>query len=329
VIIVRVQTAQLVKQSITLNTKTDDMLIVSGGELLYHIGEVESWRTITESVSGKDYTVSEIDGEQRLVTATRSEHCDFDYYYSVSCNSLFANLQRTKRVIYLMYGLFLALLAVLSAALSRSITTPIYALVHKMSCSTEQVFRKKEAEEVLLQRKDEVGLLAETYQGMLDTIEELIDKNYVQQLTIKDTQYRALQAQLNPHFLYNTLDSIYWMAVDAQQKEIADMTLSMGKLLRESIKDSAEYDRLIPLEKELTNLQYYISIQKIRFGSDLAFQMQIAEDTLALQVPRMILQPLVENSIHYSVEMISGANTICIRSTNSRIMLKSVWKIPA
>lgn len=313
-IIVRVLPSQLLKETVSMDTDTDDMLIFSNGNLFYHIGEIQDWTVIPEQTRGQSYTVATIDDEARFIVHARSEYCDFEYYYCISYDNLMYSLRQTRDTVIILYALFIVLFTCIALVLSSSITAPMHALVKKMSHPAEQAFEKDEAEEALLNRGDEVGLLAAAYQDMLDTIEDLIDKNYVQQLTIKDTQYRSLQAQFNPHFIYNTLDSIYWMAINSDEQQIADMTMSLGKLMRESIVDSAEYGRLIPLRKELINLQHYIRIQKIRYGSQLEICMEVEEDTLDLMVPRMILQPLVENSIHYSVETISGDSTIWIKS---------------
>ena len=109
--------------------------------------------------------------------------------------------------------------------------------------------------------KDEAGQLQRNFRIMVQRIEELINENYVKQLAIKDTKFKALQAQINPHFLYNTLESINWSAKMNGQQQISQMVESLGSLLRSSI---SLKQPLIPLSEELDMINHYITIQKIR-----------------------------------------------------------------
>ena len=123
---------------------------------------------------------------------------------------------------------------------------------------------------------------------MLDKIMVLIHENYEKQILLKDTQYRALQAQINPHFLYNTLNSINWMIRSGKNEEASEMLISLGDLLRAAFK------------KELA--RHYIDIQKVRYRRRAEFLVEAEGDLEAYHVPRMILQPLVENSINHGVD---------------------------
>ena len=102
--------------------------------------------------------------------------------------------------------------------------------------------------------------------------------------------------------MYNTLDSIYWMAINNKQNQIATMIFSLGKLLRESIKYGDDFNKLIPLREELQLLDHYIIIQKIRFQDKIHFQKNIQDNAYDCLLPKLILQPLVENSVNYGVE---------------------------
>lgn len=305
-IMVRVQPSLLVGSVAGVDTRTDDLFLFSNGRCLYHNGEIENWQEIEQCLPEDDYQVIEIESQTRFISGTNSKYADVKYGYVVSCDSLFSNISSLQNMALLIFSLVTVLLILLSFCVAKSIVKPMYQLVEQMNLPVKQILSKNnELTSALLDRRDEVGVLANAYQGMLRMIEELIQENYVKQLTIKDTQYRNLQAQLNPHFIYNTLDSIYWMAQKSGQEEVALMILSLGKLMRESITQQEDYGHLITVREELHNLNNYLNIQRIRFRDALNVQIEIPAQMMGLMIPRLLLQPLVENSIHYGLEMIN------------------------
>jgi two-component system sensor histidine kinase YesM len=126
----------------------------------------------------------------------------------------------------------------------------------------------------------------------------LIYENYEKQLMLKDTQYKALQAQINPHFLYNTLNAINWMIKSKMNDEASKMIVALGDLLRAAfIKEP-----LISVQQEVELLNSYIAIQKIRYDKRAEFIITLDGELQHYAIPRMILQPLVENAISYAVD---------------------------
>lgn len=305
-IMVRVQPSLFVSSVAGVDTRTDDLFLFSNGRCLYHNGGIKNWQEIEQLLSDDDYDVAEIESQTRFLTGTRSKYADVEYGYAVSYDSLFSELSRIQNMALVIVALVTVFLTLISFRIAKSIVKPMYQLVDQMSLPAKEVLSKNNTlAPALLARRDEVGVLANAYQDMLRTIEELIQENYVKQLTIKDTQYRTLQAQLNPHFIYNTLDSIYWMAQKSGQEEVALMILSLGKLMRESITRRDDYGHLITVREELRNLNHYLNIQRIRFRDALNIQIEIPAQMMDFMIPRLLLQPLVENSIHYGLEMIN------------------------
>ena len=305
-IMVRVQPSLLVSSVAGVDTRTDDLFLFSGGRCLYHNGGIGNWQQIEQMLPADGYTVAQLESQTRFLSGASSQYADVQYGYVVSYDSLFSELARIRRVALAIFVLVTVLLTLFSFRIARSIVRPMYQLVGQMSLPAKQALSRNNAlAPELLNRHDETGVLANAYQEMLRTIETLIQENYVKQLTIKDTQYRTLQAQLNPHFIYNTLDSIYWMAQKSGQEEVALMILSLGKLMRESITRRDDFGHLITLREELRNLNNYLNIQRIRFRDALNIQIDIPPQMLELTVPRLLLQPLVENSIHYGLETIN------------------------
>lgn len=166
-------------------------------------------------------------------------------------------------------------------------------------------------ETAVCERNDEIGVLQRDFTIMIQKIDTLIKDDYTKQILIKDAQLKALQAQINPHFLYNTLDSINWMAKLNQQRDISVMVESLGNLLRSAISGK---EPIITLKEEVQLLKDYLTIQKMRFGDRLQFQLEIDQQWLSLKIPKLILQPIVENSINYGLENTLGICRITVKA---------------
>ncbi|NMO94910.1 sensor histidine kinase [Paenibacillus lemnae] len=158
------------------------------------------------------------------------------------------------------------------------------------------------------QGKDEIGFLISNYNAMIERIDELI--NHVQKVELlkKDADFKMLQAQIQPHFLYNTLETMRMLARSNKDHKVADMAYSLGNLLRYSLSQSDH----TTLQEELQHVKAYIAIHQIRMR-DLEFVLEADEELLTIRCPRFILQPLVENSMIHGLSNLRGNKTIAIR----------------
>ena len=134
---------------------------------------------------------------------------------------------------------------------------------------------------------------------MINKINTLIKEVYQEKIAQKNAELGALQAQINPHFLYNTLDSINWMLIEREEYDISEVIISLGNLMKYSVHGK---DSLVPLEEELHYILSYLCIQKNRLEERLTYNIQIPEGMKAYLVPKLILQPLVENAILHGIE---------------------------
>ena len=153
---------------------------------------------------------------------------------------------------------------------------------------------------------------------MTQKIDQLVQENYVKQLVIKETELRALQAQINPHFLYNVLESVNCMAVIAHQPDISVMVKSLGSLLREAMSNQEIFHTI---KQELGLIEAYLAIQSIRFENKLSYELMVEESVMNWEVPKFFLQPIVENAVVYGIEATGkGCHIrIQIKSENSRL----------
>ena len=126
------------------------------------------------------------------------------------------------------------------------------------------------------------------------------------------TQLSALQAQINPHFLYNTLNAIYWAARESGNGQVADMTEALSRLLREAVNIK---ELLVSVDRELEIVRHYIRIQKFRFGDRLDLSFDVSEDVSEMCIPKFTLQVLIENAIHHGADKMLGKCQVRVRLT--------------
>ncbi|MCH1627696.1 sensor histidine kinase [Ferdinandcohnia quinoae] len=141
---------------------------------------------------------------------------------------------------------------------------------------------------------DEVGQLIESYKNLYERIQTLMEDLKKNESLKREVDLQALQAQINPHFLYNTLASVHWMALDAEQKKISAMVSSLSNFLRYSLNEGNEY---CTVEQELAHLANYAEIQKIRYPNSFKLDIMIPDEVKQMYMLKLLLQPLIENSI--------------------------------
>jgi two-component system, sensor histidine kinase YesM len=157
--------------------------------------------------------------------------------------------------------------------------------------------------------KDEVGQLGRSFNAMVQRIKQLIDEVYNKQLMVQQAEIKAIQAQFNPHFLYNALDSINWMARIHKLENISRTAISLGELLRFSIRKG---DPLIPIREDIQQIRNFLFIQKMRYGDKFEAQIDIDPEIEQLYTLKLLLQPIVENAITHGLEMKQGKGRLQI-----------------
>lgn len=157
--------------------------------------------------------------------------------------------------------------------------------------------------------KDEVGQLGRSFNAMVQRIKQLIDEVYKKQLMLQEAEIRAIQAQFNPHFLYNALDSINWMARIHKLDHISRTVVSLGELLRFSIRKG---QALIPVREDMQQIRNFLTIQQMRYGDKLEVHIELEEEVERLYTLKLMLQPIVENAITHGLEMKRGPGQLWI-----------------
>ena len=219
----------------------------------------------------------------------------WETYSVVSTDDFFPQAKRLREAI-----MSLVLLAMLAAGvgifvLSYTFTRPIGRLKNAM----KQVEAGDFEIQVESKAHDEIGMLIQSFNYMVSRLRQLIMEVYQQKLAQKNAELTALQAQINPHFLYNTLDSINWMLIEKGEWEISDVVVSLGDILKYSLHGE---EMFVLFEEELKYIESYLCIQKNRLEDRLTVQIEIDEEAKLCFVPKLILQPIVENAILHGIE---------------------------
>ena len=157
--------------------------------------------------------------------------------------------------------------------------------------------------------EDEIGQIGRRFKRMVEQNLALKDSLYETGMRQKEAQLQALQAQINPHFLYNTLDSIYLMTQMGRPKEAGDMTLALSEIFKLSLNHGREFTKV---KEEVSHVTNYLYIQKMRYGEKLNFLIDVADDMMEERMLKLILQPIVENAIYHGLEPKLGQGTVRI-----------------
>lgn len=248
---------------------------------------------IEQKIIGSDYTT--IDGNDFFASINTIHGTRWRIATFVDVNFI-----STTRV-----SMFMTLLGVLAttilvsslgvALLTRQITLPLNKLTsHMKDLETDENFHEK----VSITGQKEVVILANAYNQMIEEIKELMDRLVAEQKDKRKTEFIALQTQINPHFLYNTLDSLIWLSEQGNNEKVIEMVVALSKFFRISISRGRT---IIPIEKELEHVNNYLLIQKMRYSDSFQYKISIEDGIAHYGVVKLILQPIIENAIYHGV----------------------------
>ena len=260
-------------------------------------------RSNTESF---DYQIEHIDRNRILYTYQTSAPYKLILVGCLNIELILGNLSLITYILVATILISLLVCILISLIVSKRINTPVQCMVDTMRLMESGDFNQK----IEVRSNDEFGYLANQFNIMCERIKDLFQKNQEKQELLRIAEMKNLQAQINPHFLYNTLDSIKWLAKINGESEIYIMVKNLSILLKNSIRLSKEF---VPVKDSLTTLESYIAIQNIRFDDKFDVIFQIEDDVLSYKIPNLLLQPLVENAMLHGLEAKPGKGTLYIR----------------
>ena len=228
-------------------------------------------------------------------------------------DALLRRMAMVMRFAYLMgFSVFL-LLSVFFFVLRKQVNEPIGQILDFMRRQAQD-----SSEETLeLKTKNELDQIAQGLNAMLKQQRQMVRENlkdkerlYETELSQKQSEIAALTNQINPHFLYNTLDCLHGMALAGGMDDLEEIIASMAYIFRYATRSSA----YVRVEEEITSIVRYMNIVRIRHGGRIAAKYEVEPDTLELEIPKMILQPIVENAVSHGLEMVNRQGALCIRA---------------
>ena len=306
--------------------ETVDWMLYDQENMVYRsetLGDVKEMQDIR--LSEAPYGIMKIGGKRYFYLKGQLEEPAWDYYQVLSYDEVFQTQQYLLYLFLLLLGISIVVSIIAVHVSIRESMKDINHLHQKI-----RLFSGNNAHTVLntydySNRKDEIAMLHQNFDRMAQKIETLIKQDYELNMALKNMQLKTLKAQINPHFLYNTLDSINWRAKVSGNEEISKMVEALAALLRTSLNTKQS---LVPLSEELRLVQYYLTIQKIRYEEELIYRFEVDPSLKDCLLPPLSIQPLVENAIKYGLEQMLNSCHILITAerldeTTFRVAIKN------
>jgi two-component system, sensor histidine kinase YesM len=281
------------------------------GEIVYHprqqliYGNLKSERISEVLAQGKGYISARVDGRDLLYSITDSASTGWTVIAVSYIDELLSPINEVEYY-YLMLALVcFVLAAVMSYLASLRISRPIESLRRSM----QEVESGNFDIDITVDANNEISHLARDCDIAIKKIRDLIGQNAREQEMKRKLELRALQAQINPHFLYNALDSIIWLVELGESDEAIDMTSSLAKFFRLGINRGSE---IISIRNELEYIECYLSIQKIRYKNKLDYEVAFDPELYGYRILKLLIQPLIENAIYHGIKNKDGVGLLRI-----------------
>ncbi|MCB6203325.1 sensor histidine kinase [Extibacter muris] len=286
-------------RSVLPSEETQYALLENGSEFYHSDGiSSEQLKDINRQLRS-DYGVVTVDSDRYFAVQGTIKNTSWDYICLIPYDRIFQTLSFTMLLALAIILVSVLIAILLSRMLIRSVTEDFRRLVNKMKAFGKDESKAPDIGYDYSSRIDEIGVLHNQFDQMTIKIQDLIQQNYVNEILSKDARLKALENQINPHFLYNTLEAVNWRAKAIGEKDISSMVEALGTLLRETLSSGT---RNFTLSHELEIVQCYLTIQRIRFEDRLTYSQEVEPGILDISLPHFTIQPLVENSVNYAME---------------------------
>nr|WP_305144880.1 sensor histidine kinase [Anaerotruncus sp. DFI.9.16] len=256
------------------------------------------------------------DVNNRIYTRNYSELTGWSAVGVVNVDELIKDKSSIIDFYFRLAGISILFAMTFAVLISTTITNPIKMLentMHEVEVGNFDVRSE-------IELNNEIGHLSKTFNVMISRIKDLMEKTVRDEEEKRRSEIRALQAQINPHFLYNTLDTIIWMSAGGKNDEVVEVTSALARLFRTSI---SKGENLVTLLNEVENIKSYLTIQKMRYEDKLSWRVDVQPELLGLMTPKLILQPIVENAVYHGIKMSQAGGEIAIsaRTAGDRLTI--------
>lgn len=275
----------------------------------YLVGSEELAKLYSESfaTTEKTYMRTKYNNAPSVVSGMKIKDLPLVVMCATSTKSSRVPIEVTVGLLIILLA-FIVSMSIAAVFITKDITRPVSHLFEAMETTKQTGYLEK----INVQMPDnELGQLADSYNNMIEKLKRSIEKQIAQEKSVQKAEMRVLHEQIKPHFLYNSLESISYMAVEAKADRVHSALETLGSFYRNFL---SKGDREIPLKTEVTIVKDYLSLQKLRYGDIINDEYDIDPSSLELKIPKLILQPLVENSIYHGIRLTGEPGTIRITS---------------
>lgn len=254
-------------------------------------------------VNNRSGAVYKISGNDYVVTINQFRQLNVMLIGIIPLDELTADSSKLSAFLFIIGLAFILIASIMTVIITQTITRPISRLAQIM----EDVGQGDLEVRVPVSSNDEVGILTEKFNQMIGKISDLMDNIFDDQIKKRKLEFMALQSQINPHFMYNTLDSICSLAQMGRDKDVFDMTKSLSMFYRSVLSKGRS---IITIKEEIDNVKYYLTIQKIRYFDKLEYKIDCDPLILDSFIVKLSVQPLVENAIYHAIKNKTGMGMI-------------------
>jgi two-component system sensor histidine kinase YesM len=308
-------------KSITLGGKGFVFVMDDSRHVVYTPVNKITYRVNMDLLSGRDSMpiTTRIGGEKYQIRQEYSDYTGWKIIGVFSMDEIMGSVNAMLLILITCVGITLLCITGISFKISQTITNPITQLKKLMKRAEEGDLSVR----FEVRYRDEVSVLGNNFNQMLDRIEYLIRMVYIEQQNKRNAELKVLQEQIKPHFLYNTLDTINWMAREHEAGDIVKVVDALTSMYRIGLSGGKDY---ITLGEEIRYVSNYLYIQKIRYGSKINYEIVEDPKLKSCEIPKLILQPLVENAIYHGIKTkrTQGHLTISTRELDNGLMELSV-----
>ncbi|MDR0839890.1 MAG: sensor histidine kinase [Christensenellaceae bacterium] len=301
-------------ENVALSNEGYVYLIDTDGTILYHphhqlisSGLMQEANMDLASLRDGEYT-QQIRGEECAVIVRKVGYTGWSVVGVIPHRGLMMGGGQNILFVLIILALYFAIIIVVNAYVSNKITDPI----SQLELSMQKLEKNIAGAEVYVGGSHEIRHLGRTIQQMVNQLKKLTDDIVAEQAQKQKSELNALQAQINPHFLYNTLDILVWMIEKQQPEDALKIVSALGRFFRLSL---SKGKNIITVQDELEHVRNYLMIQQMRYKNKFTYTIEAEEGTLELSSIKLVLQPLVENAIYHGIEFMNeGEGTIDIRA---------------
>ena len=235
---------------------------------------------------------------------------EYIYYESVSFATIQTELTNQQNLAIQMSLIALIVIVIFSLILATKILRSVTNPIHQLCNVAEQAAKGDFTARADFKTDDELTVLRRSFNHMTEEIGRLVEGVRVEQENLRVTESQLMQAQINPHFLYNTLDTIVWLAEEKQTQEVVSVVTSLSDFFRAMLSDGKDY---VSIKEEVKHVKSYLEIQYMRYQDILEYDIQIDANIEEFVIPKLMIQPLVENALYHGIKNRRGTGKITIK----------------